>query len=311
MAYTEGDILTDGACVSAAVSGAVCPCPGVPVIVVYAEQLGLNTVRWNAPAVPPSDDLNAIDVCLDADGDFFCDSLDNCPATINPPQLDGDVDGVGDACDNCPATSNPSQTDSDGDGAGDACDTAVSCAPGPLLGCLPPGSSGKSQLQIKDQDTDGPGPKDKIQWKWLKGPALTQADFGDPIDPNGPGYKLCVYAGATPSVIVEMQVPAGGTCGTKACWKAISTKGYKYGDKAQSSDGVKKLLLKGGAAGKSKVLIQGKDGNLPLPTLPLDPNGPVIAQLSSSDPNLPCYEETFLQSNVTKNEAKQFKAKTP
>ncbi len=74
---------------------------------------------------------------------------------------------------------------------------------------------------------------------------------------------------------------------------------------------MKKLLLKGDAAGKSKILIQGKDGNLPLPSLPLDPNGPVIAQLSSSDPNLPCYEETFLQANVTKNNSTQFKAKTP
>ncbi|MEE8146957.1 MAG: thrombospondin type 3 repeat-containing protein, partial [Longimicrobiales bacterium] len=122
LAYTEGDILTDGACVSAAVSGGVCPCPGVPVIVVFAEQLGLNTVRWDAPAVAPSDDLNALDVCLDGDGDLFCDSLDNCPATSNPAQLDGDVDGVGDGCDNCPVTSNPTQTDTDSDGAGDACD---------------------------------------------------------------------------------------------------------------------------------------------------------------------------------------------
>ena len=81
--------------------------------------------------------------------------------------------------------------------------------------------------------------------------------------------------------------------------------------KSLTSDGVKKLILKGGVAGKSKILIQGKDGNLPLPPLPLDPNRPVIAQLSSSDPNLPCYEETFTQANVTKNEAKQFKAKTP
>ncbi|MEE8147024.1 MAG: hypothetical protein V3T24_05425 [Longimicrobiales bacterium] len=187
----------------------------------------------------------------------------------------------------------------------------VSCSSGPLVGCLAPGGSGKSQLQIKDQDADGPGSKDKIQWKWLKGPALSQADFGDPVDPNGPDFKLCIYAGAPPLVIVEMQVPAGGTCGTKACWKPISTKGYKYGDKGLASDGVKKLLLKCDVAGKSKILIQGKDGNLPLPTLPLDSNGPVIAQLSSSDPSLPCYEETFLQSNVTKNVAKQFKAKTP
>ncbi len=130
-------------------------------------------------------------------------------------------------------------------------------------------------------------------------------------DPNGPDFKLCIYSGATPSLIVEMQVPAGGTCGTKACWKAIPSKGYKYGDKGLSSDGVKKLLLKGDVAGKSKLLIQGKDGNLPLPTLPLDPNGPVIAQLSSSDPNRPCYEETLTQASVIKNEAKQFKAKTP
>ena len=139
-----------------------------------------------------------------------------------------------------------------------------------------------------------------------------------PLTPSGRspcttqrGSRSLIRSTATPSVIVEMQVPSGGTCGTKACWKPISTKGYKYGDKGLSSDGVKKLLLKGDVAGKSKILIQGKDGNVPLPALPLDPNGPVIAQLSSSDPNLPCYEETFPQANVPKNEAKQFKAKTP
>ncbi len=99
--------------------------------------------------------------------------------------------------------------------------------------------------------------------------------------------------------------------GLGPCWKPISTKGYKYGDKLQTSDGVKRLILKGDVAGKSKILIQGKDENLPLPPLPLDPNGPVIAQLSSSDPNLPCYEETFSQANVTKNDTTQFKAKTP
>ena len=32
---------------------------------------------------------------------------------------------------------------------------------------------------------------------------------------------------------------------------------------------------------------------------------------TNARPRAPCYEETFLQSNVTKNEAKQFKAKTP
>ena len=155
-----------------------------------------------------------------------------------------------------------------------------------------------------------------MQWKWLKGPLQTQADFADPngldmTDPNGPRYKLCVYTGSTPTVTVELQVPPGGTCSGKPCWKPISTKGYKYGDKLTSSDGVKKLILKGGAAGKSKILIQAKDANVPLPTLPLDPNGPVIAQLSTDDPNGPCWDETYAPANVIKNTATQFKAKLP
>ncbi len=108
-----------------------------------------------------------------------------------------------------------------------------------------------------------------------------------------------------------MQVPAGGTCSGKPCWRALSTTGYKYGDGGLSSDGMKKLILKGGAAGKPKILVQGKDGNLPLPTLPLGSDGPVIAQLSSSDPNAACFEQTFSQANVTRNEAKQLNAKAP
>ncbi len=58
---------------------------------------------------------------------------------------------------------------------------------------------------------------------------------------------------------------SGGACSGKPCWKPIPSKGYKYGGKGLSSDGVKKLLLKGDVAGKSKILIRGKDGKLPPP----------------------------------------------
>jgi hypothetical protein len=189
--------------------------------------------------------------------------------------------------------------------------TVSECASTPLTGCSTPS---KSILMLKDEDPNGPSPKDKLVWKWLKGPATSQADFGNPADPNDPNsvdYKLCLYAGSTPAVVMEAQVSAGGTCGGKPCWKVISTKGYKYGDKQKSSDGIMKLMLKGGAAGKSKLIVLGKDANLPMPNLPLDPNADVIAQLSNNDPNGNCWEETFPQANVSKNTSDQFKGKKP
>ena len=250
------------------------------------------------------------------------DSVVTAPETCDPPG--SSVGGNGNLCRGDCTVCGDSVVDAgeecddgngiNGDGCGNDCKVTVTttvCSATPLVGCLPPAASGKSQLQIKDQGANGPGPKDKIQWKWFKGPSLTQADFGDPLSSNGAVYKFCVYAGATPSVVVAMQVPAGGTCSGKPCWRALGTKGYRYGDRRLSSDGVKKLILKGGAAGKSKILIQGKDGNLPLPTLPLGSDGPLIAQLSSSDPNAACFEQSFSQAHVTRNEAKQLNARAP
>lgn len=171
------------------------------------------------------------------------------------------------------------------------------------------GSPGTSILMVKDYGAGGPSAKDKFVWKWLKGPAMDQADFGDPV--NTTGYMLCLYTGSTPTAVMDASVAADGTCGSKPCWRAISTKGYKYSDKSMSADGISKVLLKGGDTGQSKAMVLGKDGSLPLPTLPLDPNADVIAQLSSSDPNSHCWEGTFPPAKVIKNTNELFKAKAP
>jgi hypothetical protein len=57
----------------------------------------------------------------DPDGDFVCQSVDNCPAMPNS-QVDSDADGLGDECDNCPSQVNAGQEDEDGDDVGDDCD---------------------------------------------------------------------------------------------------------------------------------------------------------------------------------------------
>lgn len=91
---------------------------GPPAVFVPAPALGLL----------PFDDIDALDISLDADNDLVNDACDNCLGLSNNNQIDTDLDFVGNACDNCPLVANPAQSDSDGDGIGDACDNCPAVA---------------------------------------------------------------------------------------------------------------------------------------------------------------------------------------
>jgi len=60
---------------------------------------GYSDADETANCGDPSDPLNAGSTPADADGDFLCDPLDNCPSAANPGQENGDGDGAGTACD--------------------------------------------------------------------------------------------------------------------------------------------------------------------------------------------------------------------
>ncbi len=162
------------------------------------------------------------------------------------------------------------------------------CAATPVTGCH---AAGKSLLLIRTASG-----KEKLVWRWLKGVMpLDQSAFGDPT--SSTGYALCVYTGTEMS---ELNVPPGGSAWT------TSSSGFKYTDSSLAQDGVRKILLKAGEAGKGKVLVRGRGASLPLPPVP--PGGyvtPVTVQLTNGIGQ--CWEGVYNQ--FIKNDGTQFKAK--
>ncbi len=149
------------------------------------------------------------------------------------------------------------------------------CPASPRLDCL---AAGKSILIVKDKSPDS---KDKLIWKWIKGDATTRMDFEDPS--STAKYALCVYENG--SLIASPGVPPG-----MPAWSLIGSKGFKYKDKLGTEDGIQKIILKSGTAGKAKALVKGKGDNLPTITPPL--TLPVDVQLVNSD-NGKCWGSTF------------------
>jgi hypothetical protein len=154
----------------------------------------------------------------------------------------------------------------DGDGCCPAgCTSAndsdcAGCPSAPVAGCVD--TFGQASLLLNDKKVD----KEKLVAKWIKGPQLASSVFGDPVG-GQTAYTLCVYDGTNALVGTYTVDRAGDTCGTDPCWKGLGkpagAKGFKYKDKARTSNGIQLVLLKSGDAGKSKVVVKGKGPNLP------------------------------------------------
>ena len=182
------------------------------------------------------------------------------------------------------------------------CESASGCVAAPRDDCR---AAGKSALQIADA---GDASGDAIKWRWLKGAATTLSELGDPTDATG--AALCVFdeSGPTPSLLFRAELPAGGTCGTRPCWKSTAA-GFTYRDAAGGADGITNLVLRGGTAGKAKVLLKGKGAGLSsrpfaLPAPPLDL--PLRAQLQLD--GAACFESALDGASVRRNQPGAFKA---
>jgi hypothetical protein len=188
------------------------------------------------------------------------------------------------------------------------------CPALPDLSCQ--SSFQKGQLEVDERKSG----KEKMSAKWQKGPALAGTDFGNPLGENGTMYFVCIYDDSGSLAGEYVVARAGDTCGTRSCWSNLGKdpgdpghKGYKYSDRELASDGMSKMKLNAGDAGKSKASIQARNKaskyTATLPTgVAADLSGSTSAtvQLFGSDAS-ECISMGL--STVTKDDGVQFKAR--
>jgi cysteine-rich repeat protein len=191
----------------------------------------------------------------------------------------------------------------------EACDASGQCAERPLHpasgACKGPAALGGGRLAVLNRTPDD---GDRLKWR-LASKATTPAELGDPTLTDD--YVLCVYdeSSPTPQLLLRVDAPADGICGTRPCWLGRGTPpgnaGYTYTDRAGTSDGLVSLRVTPGGDGKAKESASAKGSGLALPppaSLPL----PLRVQLQAE--NGSCWESTF--SNALVNDGTKFKART-
>lgn len=211
--------------------------------------------------------------------DLFCPAFDPLTGTVAPDGatyaatgFDSRLQpGAPDHCDSFPLTETgtrcigpcPSVTSTTTTTTSTTTTTVPSgtaCTAAPQTGCRRPVASGTGKLLLVDESAST---GDRVTWAWTKGAATSVADFGAPTTTP---YVACLYDG-TGVRRLALQVPAGGVCGSRPCWKAKAGKGFTYTDKARTADGVTKLVLLAGVAGKAKLKLSAKGDRIPMPAL--------------------------------------------
>lgn len=169
---------------------------------------------------------------------------------------------------------------------------------------------GKARLAV-DERRSG---RERLTLKLAAGPALESITFGNPVS-GVTAYDLCLYGDSGDLAgHVEVHRAASSDCGGRLCWRRKGRRGYGYVDKSLSADGVRTMKLLGGAAGKSSILLKGKNdaskGQTSLPTgiaAALGGATHVTVQLHASDAVRSCYGATL--DTVTANDGSSLKAK--
>jgi hypothetical protein len=175
---------------------------------------------------------------------------------------------------------------------------ACGSTPIPMSSCRRPVLPAKALLLLK---TTSPDTKDKLSFTWKNGALTTFNEFDTP--PATTDYSLCVFD--QNGLLVEVQVPAGGTCAqSRPCWKQTN-RGFRYTDSTLSNHGAQSLILAAGADGKAKIIVRAKGLTLGMPAA-LSVAPAVTVQVKNSDGL--CWGAVFSAPPIVST-SEQFKAK--
>jgi hypothetical protein len=259
------------------------------------------------PTVPPAS-LNAAD---------FVPTVKDCtkgnppvPCTPTVSVAIGSCTDVEPVCGNfAPEIGEACDEGGDGDtGCTSHCTPSGDCTDLPLAGCRT-GAAGRSKIQLRnDTKNVADNKKDQGRYDLKSGAATDLEEFGDPVA-GTPSYHWCVYDDE--GLVLGAEVPGGGTCDGKPCWKKAGSTKFRYKSKTGDADGIAQLKLTAGVDGKASIGLKGKSklGNFVAPHLmPLD--GTVVSQLVvENGVDSLCFETTF--PTAGKNDDKQYSAKGP
>ena len=174
----------------------------------------------------------------------------------------------------------------------DRCETG--CLPGPMA-CR---TAGNSTLKLANETADD---GDRLTWKWSRGDATSQLEFGDPTDTAN--YAVCLYAGDAGALIGQAVIPASADH-----WSSLGSKGYRYRNPAGDADGIATVIVSGSTQRRAKILVKGRGTGLPDPALPLA--APVLVQLVNGD-NGQCWGSAFDGASLRTNDAHHLRAQVP
>jgi hypothetical protein len=154
------------------------------------------------------------------------------------------------------------------------------CTAEPRASCAP-ASRGRLALRA------GRAPaRNRLAWRWARGSAITADDLA--ALRAGDTVALCVYD--RQGFVLEAAVPTDAACRRGPCWKALGhppgRKGLRYGDAAGARDGVVRILVAPGAAGRASLDVAARGFALEVPRLPLP--GALTVQLQGT--GAPCWE---------------------